>query len=251
MAELKLSNVSKRYSGNVEVLRDINLEIKKGELVVFVGPSGCGKSTLLRMIAGLEKISGGTLEIDGVRVNDFPPSLRGIAMVFQSYALFPHLSVAENILFGLKVRRTPKAEQNTRLRKTAELLGLSDYLSRKPSQLSGGQQQRVFLARALAQKAKLYFMDEPMAGVDATTERVIFDLLRELRDQGCTVLVVHHDLRTVQTYFDSVVLLNMRLVASGPVDTTFTQDNLRKTYGGRLSILDDAGEAVRARERSD
>ena len=123
-------------------------------------------------------------------------------------------------------------------------VGLGEYESRQIGQLSGGQQQRVFLARALAQQADIYFMDEPLAGVDALTERVIFDLLTELRKQGKTIIVVHHDLRTVPMYFDYVVLLNVRLVASGPVETTFTPENLRKTYGGRLALLDAAAEAL-------
>jgi manganese/zinc/iron transport system ATP- binding protein len=125
-------------------------------------------------------------------------------------------------------------------------VGLAELASRQIGQLSGGQQQRTFLARALAQQAEIYFMDEPMAGVDAATERIVFQLLRDLRQQGKTVLVVHHDLRTVPEYFEQVVLLNMRLVASGPTDATFNPDNLRKTYGGRLSLLDAAGEAVQA-----
>jgi manganese/zinc/iron transport system ATP- binding protein len=131
-----------------------------------------------------------------------------------------------------------------------ERVGMADYADRQIGQLSGGQQQRVFLARALAQQADIYFMDEPMAGVDAATEQVVFDLLRELRSDGKTVLVVHHDLRTVAKYFDDVVLLNMRLVAHGPVDEVFTQENLIKTYGGRLGILEDAAEALRTQEKS-
>jgi manganese/zinc/iron transport system ATP- binding protein len=142
--------------------------------------------------------------------------------------------------------RRPGRKEREWARHCLAQVGLADLAGRQIGQLSGGQQQRTFLARALAQQAQIYFMDEPMAGVDAATERVVFQLLQELREQGKAVLVVHHDLRTVPAYFERVVLLNMRLVAYGPTAETFTPDNLRKTYGGRLSILDAAGEAVQA-----
>ena len=147
--------------------------------------------------------------------------------------------------------RRPGRKQRDRVSECLREVGIENLANRQIGQLSGGQQQRVFLARALAQRADIYFMDEPMAGVDAATEDVIFRLLHELRDAGKTVLVVHHDLRTVPIYFDEVVLLNLRLVAHGPVKTAFTPENLRKTYGGRLNILEAAGEAVRTQERSE
>jgi manganese/zinc/iron transport system ATP- binding protein len=140
--------------------------------------------------------------------------------------------------------RRPGVKERQTARDCLARVGLADYETRQIGQLSGGQQQRVFLARALAQEADIYFMDEPLAGVDALTERVIFDLLTQLRKQGKTILVVHHDLRTVPSYFDYVALLNVRLVASGPVETTFTTENLRKTYGGRLALLDAAADAL-------
>jgi manganese/zinc/iron transport system ATP- binding protein len=162
---------------------------------------------------------------------------------------FP-VSVLDVVLMGTYgrlgwFRRPGRAERQWAEQCLSEV-GLSDFAQRQIGQLSGGQQQRTFLARALAQRADVYFMDEPMAGVDAATEQVIFDLLRRLREEGKTVVVVHHDLRTVQEYFDSVVLLNLRLVASGPTATTFTPDNLRRTYGRRLDILEEVGETIKA-----
>lgn len=236
------------------VLWDIDLIVDEPGLIGIVGPNGAGKSTLIKAILGLVPMASGRVQVFGGSVEE---NRRLIGYVPQRESVdwdFP-VSAKDAVLMGtygaLGWFRRPTRKQRDWAMECLDKVGMADLAKRQIGQLSGGQQQRVFLARALAQKAKLYFMDEPMAGVDATTERVIFELLRDLRDQGCTVLVVHHDLRTVETYFDSVVLLNMRLVASGPVKTTFNQDNLRKTYGGRLSILDDAGEAVRARERSD
>jgi alpha-glucoside transport system ATP-binding protein len=166
MAELKLTDVAKSY-GDVHVLKDIDLDIKTGELIVFVGPSGCGKSTLLRMIAGLEKITGGTLEIDGMVVNDVPPSQRGIAMVFQSYALYPHMAVRENMQFALKIAKKPKAEIDAAVDKAAQILQLGPYLDRLPKALSGGQRQRVAIGRSIVRDPKVYLFDEPLSNLDA------------------------------------------------------------------------------------
>jgi manganese/zinc/iron transport system ATP- binding protein len=166
---------------------------------------------------------------------------------------FP-VNVLDVVLMGTYGRlgwiRRPGKQDREWAQHCLEKVGLSSYSRQQIGQLSGGQQQRVFLARALAQKADLYFMDEPMAGVDAATERMIFDVLRELRTDGKTIIAVHHDLRTVSQYFDYVVLLNVRLVAAGPTQTTFTPDNLRKTYGGRLALLDAASEALEAESRA-
>ena len=167
MADLKLTDVAKTYGGNVDVLKNINLDIKKGELVVFVGPSGCGKSTLLRMIAGLEKISGGTLEIDGTVVNDVPPAQRGIAIVFQSYALYPHMTVRDNMSFALKLAKKSQAEIDEAVNRAAKILQLDQYLDRLPKALSGGQRQRVAIGRSIVRDPKVYLFDEPLSNLDA------------------------------------------------------------------------------------
>lgn len=166
MAKVSLRNVGKSY-GNVQISTDINLEIDEGEFVVFVGPSGCGKSTLLRMIAGLEDISTGDLYIGEKRMNDVPPAKRGIGMVFQSYALYPHLNVAENMSFGLKLAGVSKAERETRVNQVAEVLQLAHLLDRKPKALSGGQRQRVAIGRTLVSQPEVFLLDEPLSNLDA------------------------------------------------------------------------------------
>ncbi|MBW3539258.1 MAG: metal ABC transporter ATP-binding protein [Planctomycetes bacterium] len=235
------------------VLWNVDLTIPEPRLVGIVGPNGAGKSTLIKAILGLVPMAGGRIRVYG---KPFEKQRRLVGYVPQRESVdwdFP-VSAFDAVLMGtygeLGWLRRPGRRQRQRAMECLEKVGISHLANRQIGQLSGGQQQRVFLARALAQQAQIYFMDEPMAGVDAATERVIFELLRELHTQGKTVLVVHHDLRTVPGYFDDVVLLNMRLVASGPVETTFTPENLRKTYGGRLSILEAAGEALQTRERS-
>ncbi|MDO8884763.1 ABC transporter ATP-binding protein, partial [Pseudotabrizicola sp.] len=166
MAELKLTNVEKAY-GEVKVLSNINLDIKTGELIVFVGPSGCGKSTLLRMIAGLEKITGGDFTIDGDRMNEVPPAQRGIAMVFQSYALYPHMTVRDNMSFALKIAKKSTAEIDAAVAKAAKILQLEPYLDRLPKALSGGQRQRVAIGRSIVRDPKVYLFDEPLSNLDA------------------------------------------------------------------------------------
>jgi alpha-glucoside transport system ATP-binding protein len=166
MADLVLKNVEKAY-GEVKVLKNINLDIKTGELIVFVGPSGCGKSTLLRMIAGLERITGGDFSIDGVRMNDVPPAQRGIAMVFQSYALYPHMTVRDNMSFALKIAKKSKAEIDAAVDKAARILQLTPYLDRLPKALSGGQRQRVAIGRSIVRDPKVYLFDEPLSNLDA------------------------------------------------------------------------------------
>ncbi|HHY48759.1 MAG TPA: ABC transporter ATP-binding protein, partial [Alphaproteobacteria bacterium] len=161
-----LQKVYKRY-GEVEVIHGVDLAVDPGEFVVFVGPSGCGKSTLLRMIAGLEPISGGSLLIDGQRMNEVPAARRGIAMVFQSYALYPHMNVYKNLAFGLETARLPRAEIETRVRRAAEILRIENLLQRKPKQLSGGQRQRVALGRAIVREPAVFLMDEPLSNLDA------------------------------------------------------------------------------------
>src|SRR5690242_1767480 len=167
MANIELENVSKIFSGGIVAVDDVTLEIGDGEFVVLVGPSGCGKSTLLRMIAGLEEVSEGTISIDDRDVTDLAPRSRDIAMVFQSYALYPHMSVRQNIAYGLKVRRTNKEEIARRVGEVAEMLGLDDLLDRRPAQLSGGQRQRVAMGRAIVREPKAFLMDEPLSNLDA------------------------------------------------------------------------------------
>jgi len=204
---ISLNNVTKSWSGTVAVDR-MNLEVEPGSFTVLLGPSGCGKSTSLRIIAGLEHADSGEISIGGEIVNDLPPSKRDIAMVFQSYALFPHLSVAENILFGLKVRRTSKSEQTKRLNATAELLGLSDYLARKPAQLSGGQQQRVALGRAIIAEKSICLMDEPLSNLDAKLRNAMRTEIRDLQQSlGFSMVYVTHDQAEAITMADQVVLM--------------------------------------------
>lgn len=193
---------------SVQVLFDFSFEALPGKFVVFLGPSGCGKSTALRLIAGLERPQAGEIVIDGSVVNDVPPSRRKLAMVFQSYALFPHLSAAENILFGLKVRRVPKKERDQRLETVAAQLELTDFLKRKPLQLSGGQQQRVALGRALVSGASLILMDEPLSNLDAKLRQQMRTELRDLqRRLGLTVIYVTHDQVEAMTMADQVIVM--------------------------------------------
>lgn len=233
------------------VLWDIDLTLTEPRLVGMIGPNGAGKSTLIKAILGLVPLANGTVTVFGKPISQ---QRQRIGYVPQRESVdwdFP-ISALETVLMGTYGRlgwfRRPRRVDREWARECLHRVGLADFAERQIGQLSGGQQQRVFLARALAQKAELYFMDEPMAGVDAATERIIFDLLKELRQQGCTVCVVHHDLRTVPEYFDHVVLLNVRLVASGPTEQVFTPEKLHTAYGGRLALLDAAGEALRKRE---
>lgn len=235
------------------VIWDVDLVIQTPRLVAIVGPNGAGKSTLIKAILGLVPTASGRVSIYGKPLS---AQRRLVGYVPQRESVdwdFP-VSVLDTVLMGtygqLGWFRRPGRRQKAWARACLEQVGIAHLERRQIGQLSGGQQQRVFLARALAQQAEIYFMDEPMAGVDAATEQVVFGLLRQLREQGKTVVVVHHDLRTVGRYFDDVVLLNMRVVASGPVEKVFTNQNLQKTYGGRLGILDTAGEAMRVQERS-
>ncbi|SFP57293.1 ABC transporter ATP-binding protein [Tranquillimonas alkanivorans] len=208
MAELTLTDVKKAY-GNVTVLSDINLHIDKGELVVFVGPSGCGKSTLLRMIAGLEKISGGELKIDGVVVNNMPPAQRGIAMVFQSYALYPHMTVRDNMAFALKIAKKSKEEIDAAIANAARILQLEPYLDRLPKALSGGQRQRVAIGRSIVRDPKVYLFDEPLSNLDAALRvatRIEIAQLKEAMPES-TMIYVTHDQVEAMTLASRIVVL--------------------------------------------
>ncbi len=231
------------------VLWDIDLTLPEGHLIAIVGPNGAGKSTLLKAVLGLVRPLTGWVKIYGAPYSQrrswvgYVPQRESVDWDFPTSAL-------DVVTMGLYGRigwfRRPSRRHVDLALQCLEKLGMQDFARRQISQLSGGQQQRVFLARALAQEAKLYLMDEPFAGVDATTERAVLTLLQDLRREGKTVVAVHHDLQTVAEYFDYVVLLNMRLVAAGPVGTTFTQENLQRTYGGRLTVLSQAAEALLA-----
>ena len=209
MSAISLKDVRKSY-GVVEVISSIDLDIEKGEFVVFVGPSGCGKSTLLRMIAGLEGINSGTLSIDGTVANDIAPARRGIAMVFQSYALYPHMSVYENLAFSLRIAHVDKAEIDARVRRAAAMLQLDPYLKRRPRELSGGQRQRVAIGRAIVREAKVFLFDEPLSNLDAALRvatRIEIAKLKE-RLPGTTMIYVTHDQVEAMTLADRIVVLN-------------------------------------------
>ncbi|BCB21505.1 ABC transporter ATP-binding protein [Bosea sp. ANAM02] len=222
MVSVALKTVSKTWGGTAAV-DAISFAVEGGNLVALLGPSGCGKSTTLRLIAGLEDTSSGTIEIDGRDVTHASPSQRGIAMVFQNYALFPHLSVAENILFGLKVRKVSRAERDERLARAASILGLSALLERKPSQLSGGQQQRVALGRAIVAEAPVCLMDEPLSNLDAQLRVEMRREIRELQQRlGMTMVYVTHDQVEAMTMADQVVLMrNGRIEQDAPPDVLY------------------------------
>lgn len=208
MARIALRDVSKSY-GAVNVIKNVSLDIGDGELLVLVGPSGCGKSTLLRMIAGLEEITGGEIAIDDVVVNDIEPQRRDIAMVFQSYALYPHKTVYENITFGLKMRGMPKAEMRQRAESAAATLGLVPYLDRYPRQLSGGQRQRVAMGRALVREPKAFLFDEPLSNLDAQLRVQMRMDIRELQQQlGVTSVYVTHDQIEAMTLGDRIAVMH-------------------------------------------
>jgi sn-glycerol 3-phosphate transport system ATP-binding protein len=208
MSSIRLLGVSKHW-GAAQALANIDLEVASGTFCVLLGPSGCGKTTTLRIVAGLETASSGQVLIDGQDVTHLPPAQRGIAMVFQNYALFPHLDVRQNIGFGLGVRKVPAAEQRKRIAEAADLLGLAALLDRKPSQLSGGQQQRVALARALVSQARVCLMDEPLSNLDAQLRQQMRTELRELQKRlGLTVVYVTHDQAEAMSMADQVVLLH-------------------------------------------
>lgn len=208
MANLTLNNLVKSY-GELTVLRDINLEVDDGEFVVFVGPSGCGKSTLLRMIAGLEEISSGNLLIDQRRVNELPPSKRGIAMVFQTYALYPHMTVRDNMAFSLKLAGIPKDQIASKVKEAAEILQLEQLLDRKPKALSGGQRQRVAIGRAIVRNPQVFLFDEPLSNLDAALRvQMRIEIARLHAELGVTMVYVTHDQIEAMTMADKIVVLN-------------------------------------------
>ena len=208
MADVILKGITKSF-GAVDVLKGVDLTVEHGEFVVFVGPSGCGKSTLLRLIAGLETVSSGEVQIAGVDVTHVPPARRGVAMVFQSYALFPHMTVAENISFGLRLARKPQAEIDQQVRKVAETLQITPLLDRRPKQLSGGQRQRVAIGRAIIRNPKVFLFDEPLSNLDAALRNQMrIEIARLHAELGATMIYVTHDQVEAMTLADRIVVLN-------------------------------------------
>jgi multiple sugar transport system ATP-binding protein len=209
MGQVTLQNVAKHYEGGVTAVSDVNLHIDAGEFVVLVGPSGCGKSTTLRMVAGLEDISSGTIAIGGRVVNELPPKERDIAMVFQNYALYPHMTCFENMAFALKLRNTPAGEVKRRVEETAEVLGISSLLGRKPRQLSGGQRQRVAVGRAMVRKPAVYLFDEPLSNLDARLRVEMRAELKRLHARlKTTTIYVTHDQEEAMTLGDRIVVMS-------------------------------------------
>lgn len=208
MATVRLEKITKKY-GALQVIHGVTIDIPDGQFVVLVGPSGCGKSTMLRMVAGLETISGGAIRIDGREVTDLLPKERDIAMVFQNYALYPHMSVAENMGFALKLAGTATAEINERVSRAAAILNLTSYLERKPAALSGGQRQRVAMGRAIVRAPKVFLFDEPLSNLDAQLRVQMRSEIRELHDRlGTTTIYVTHDQTEAMTMADQIVVLN-------------------------------------------
>ena len=208
MADIKLRDITKRYPDGFEAVKHMDLDIADGEFMILVGPSGCGKSTLLRMIVGLEDITTGDMVIGGKRVNDKAPRDRNLAMVFQNYALYPHLSVFENIAFPLRLRKAPEAEVKERVGNAASLLELTEHLQRKPSQLSGGQRQRVAMGRAIVRQADAFLFDEPLSNLDAKLRgQMRTEILRMQRRLGTTTVYVTHDQTEAMTLGDRVAVL--------------------------------------------
>jgi ABC-type sugar transport system ATPase subunit len=229
MAGLQLTGIKKSF-GAVEVIKGIDLDIKSGEFIVFVGPSGCGKSTLLRLIAGLEDITAGTLRIDGEIVNDLPPAKRGIAMVFQSYALYPHMNVYDNMAFGMKLRGGGKAEVDKRVREAAEMLQITPFLDRLPKQLSGGQRQRVAIGRAIVRDPRVFLFDEPLSNLDAALRvatRIEITRLHQ-RMANTTMIYVTHDQVEAMTLADRIIVLNLGRVeqVGAPMELYLNPANL-------------------------
>ena len=228
VADIKIDTVNKYY-GDVHVIKDVSLDIKSQSFTVLVGPSGCGKSTMLRMIAGLEDIHSGTISIDGQVVNDLPPKQRNIAMVFQSYALYPHMTVFDNMAFGLKLEKRSKDEINDRVQEAARILQIEDYLHRKPKQLSGGQRQRVAIGRAITRKPKVFLFDEPLSNLDAALRVQMRVELAKLHDQlNATMIYVTHDQTEAMTLANDIVVLDEGIVSQkgSPMDLYNDPNNL-------------------------
>ena len=229
MTQLTLNNIEKSYKNGIKVLKNVSLSIDSGELIVFVGPSGCGKSTLLRMIAGLEHITGGILEIDGERMNDIPASKRGVAMVFQSYALYPHLTVRDNMSFALKIAKYKQPEIDAAVDKASKALKLDAYLDRLPKELSGGQRQRVAIGRAIVRNPKVFLFDEPLSNLDAALRvktRIEIARLKETMPERTMIYVTHDQVEAMTLATRIVVLANNTVAQVGtPLDLYNSPEN--------------------------
>ena len=228
MSAITIEKINKYYGDN-HIIKDVSLEIKSESFTVLVGPSGCGKSTILRMIAGLEDINSGTIAIDDTVVNDLAPKERNIAMVFQSYALYPHMTVFDNMAFGLKLEKRSKEEINERVHEAAKILQIEDYLERKPKQLSGGQRQRVAIGRAITRKPKVFLFDEPLSNLDAALRVQMRVELAKLHDQlDATMIYVTHDQTEAMTMADEIVVLDQGIISQtgGPMDLYNNPSNL-------------------------
>ncbi len=255
MGQLSLRGIRKQY-GDTEIIKGIDLEVRDGEFMVFVGPSGCGKTTTLRMIAGLETISSGDLLIDGQRANDLHPAQRGAAMVFQSYALYPHMTVAENMGFALKMAGVNKAEREAQVRRTAEILRITDLLARTPKQLSGGQRQRVAIGRAIVRKPKVFLFDEPLSNLDAALRvDMRLELARLHRELGATMVYVTHDQTEAMTLGDRIAVFHQGCIEQlgAPLDlyerpaTEFVASFIGAP---RINLIDRPGDSASGAHRA-
>jgi lactose/L-arabinose transport system ATP-binding protein len=232
MTGVRLSNVTKNF-GAAEVIKGVSMDIAQGEFAVFVGPSGCGKSTLLRMIAGLEETNSGRIEIEGRDVTDVEPADRGVAMVFQSYALYPHLTVFENMAFSLRLAHAPKAQVQEKVNEAARILRLEEQLGKKPSQLSGGQRQRVAIGRAIVRQPKVFLFDEPLSNLDAELRvQMRLELTRLHRQIGATMIYVTHDQVEAMTLADKIFVLRNGLVQQAGAPLTLYDDPDNRFVGG-------------------
>ena len=228
MAQVTLQNMTKTYPNGFQAVKGVNVDIKAGEFIALLGPSGCGKTTTLRMVAGLESITSGTLLIDGVKVNDISPRDRNVAMVFQSYALYPHMTVRENMAFGLRIQKLDAAEIQNRVSAAAAALGLTELLDRKPGQMSGGQRQRVAMGRAIVRQPKVFLFDEPLSNLDARLRtHMRMELGRLHRELGATSLYVTHDQVEAMTLADRIVLMRDGVVQQigAPMDLYAKPEN--------------------------
>lgn len=233
MANVELRNISKIYDGKVHVVSNVSLNINDKEFVVLVGPSGCGKTTTLRMIAGLEEITSGELYIDNTKMNNVSPKDRDIAMVFQNYALYPHMTVYENMAFGLKLRKYPKEEINRRVNEAAKILGLENYLNRKPKALSGGQRQRVAVGRAIVRKPKVFLFDEPLSNLDAKLRVQMRTEISKLhQDLEATIIYVTHDQTEAMTMGDRIVVMKDGIVQQVDTPLNLYNNPLNKFVAG-------------------
>ena len=236
MAAIVLDHISKLF-GEVLAVDDVALRVEDGEFMVLVGPSGCGKSTILRMIAGLEEVTAGEIEIGDEQVTDLEPKERDIAMVFQNYALYPHMTVEQNLGFGLKLQHVSKQERQDRVREAATILGLQDMMTRKPSELSGGQRQRVAIANALVGQPRMLILDEPLASLDLRNQHEIVRLLARLNSElGMTILVVAHDLNPLLAVLDSAIYLLDGHAHYAAIDEVVDADLLTHLYGTKIHV---------------